>query len=264
MAEAARRLRISGGELSKRVADLEHRIKHQLVDRSTGHPLLNDRGLAFYAAASDITQRLDVMERELDALSNMKRVTIAADLRLFATEAAQQAYELGELGGYEVTLIDGNNKTVIDKLADGSAHMAFLCLQKPLPNITCTELVREELVILSPSTHPLARHNTVTFSQLGNHELIGHPDLGLPKPGKTDDYQFAVVTENFYMAAELTATLSFPTVVPESVALATGREPLTKVVRLREVVTVGRYKVDLMRKTKSIVIEDEAEMTGSR
>lgn len=173
---AERRLHTSQPSLSRQIKDLEDQVGADLLVRSARGVTLTEAGKVFFDHA-----RL--------ALSQVDAAVAAARK---AAQPGKQRFAMGFLTGQEmswlpeamhilraelpnidVTVSSDYSPDLADAVARGQLDLAFLRAE-PDYDLTYQPVTQEPLVVLMPSDHRLASHQTIR-----PQDLVGEPFIGM-------------------------------------------------------------------------------------
>ncbi|MBA0050369.1 LysR family transcriptional regulator [Streptomyces sp. AJS327] len=156
---AAQREHVAQPSLSQQIRALERELGAQLIHRARGHIALTDAGEALLPLARRILADAETARREVQevALLRRGRVRLGAPPSLCASlvpdvlRAFHDAYPAVELAVHE----DGS-QDLVRVLAAGELDLALVITPLPGqgPALTTTELLSEELVVVSPTDGP--------------------------------------------------------------------------------------------------------------
>jgi LysR family hydrogen peroxide-inducible transcriptional activator len=175
---AATALQTVQSNISSHIARLEKELGVQLVDRHGG--TLTEEGMAVLERARRITAELEAACADVAALRH--EVSGTARIGMIGTTARWLAPLLLDRMAVlhpDVRLVisDGTSATLEPHLAAGSLDSAVVNLPQSSPELIERPLFDEDLVLLVPSSHPLAGRNQVQIDELDGTPLL------LPAPG---------------------------------------------------------------------------------
>ncbi|MEV6228844.1 LysR substrate-binding domain-containing protein [Saccharopolyspora shandongensis] len=171
--KAAATLHVTQGAVSHAVNGLERELGVGLVRRGRGGASATDAGARVAEHARAVLARLRAAEDEVLAMRGLR----AGRLRVGSFTSASTRLLPGLLAAYrrqhpdvEVTLREGNDLQTRDLLADGEVDVAFVVL--PADGHDVIALAEDELVLVVPESHRLARHRVVPLAELVPEPLI--------------------------------------------------------------------------------------------
>ena len=175
---AATRLHTVQSNVSAHVARLERELGATLVDRAAGR--LTGEGEAVVARARRIQAELDALVADVSSA----RDEVAGNVRLgvIATTGRWLLPPLlGAVGSrysrVRVAVLEGNTTSLVPQLVAGALDIAVVNLPIDDPDATVEVLFEEDLVLVAPAAHVLARRRELTLDELAEHPLL------LPPPG---------------------------------------------------------------------------------
>ncbi|HEY8521573.1 MAG TPA: LysR substrate-binding domain-containing protein [Gammaproteobacteria bacterium] len=172
---AAARLRTAQPSLSQQIRRLEESVGVALLDRSRHHVMLTDAGRVFLQQAKDILARVEHSRRlaKQAAAGRAGEVAVgtfpSADVRIVPALRALAAERLPD-----VRLVL-HSKYALDSVAglqSGALDVAFVRGPLEVPGLESVEIMREQLVIVLPSHHPLARRKRIPVQSLDDLPCI--------------------------------------------------------------------------------------------
>jgi DNA-binding transcriptional LysR family regulator len=163
--------------LSQQIRKLEDEVGVALVERTTRHVSLTEAGQLLVVRARRILAELDSAHSEMEALRGIDRghVTIGAihtmgpiDLSLALAEFHAR-YPHVALSVREQTSEENAELLRIDEL-----DLAFLSVTERVESheLGLHQLISEELLVLLPIDHALARHEEVRMAELAHEQFI--------------------------------------------------------------------------------------------
>ncbi|MBT2388472.1 LysR family transcriptional regulator [Streptomyces sp. ISL-1] len=152
---AAERVHVSQPSLSQQVRALEKELGAELFSRARGNIALTDAGEALLPLARRILADADTARHEVQELVQLRRGRV----RLGATpslctgllpDALRTFHDLHP--GIQLLIEESGSHDLVRELARGSLDLALIVLPLPpaSPALTTVELLREELVVVSP------------------------------------------------------------------------------------------------------------------
>jgi LysR family hca operon transcriptional activator len=172
---AAARLRTAQPSLSQQIRQLEKSVGVKLLDRSRHHVILTDAGRIFLQQSKDVLARLEHARRlaKQAADGHAGELSVgtfpSADVSILPGLRPLVAERLPELrlilhSKYAIESIAGLQTGVLD--------VAFVRGPLDVEDLESVELLREPLVIVLPSHHPLARRKRIPVQSLDDLPCI--------------------------------------------------------------------------------------------
>ncbi|GCD96145.1 LysR family transcriptional regulator [Embleya hyalina] len=169
---AAEDLRVAQPSVSRTIARLEKGLGVPLFDRRGRRVRLNAAGAAFLRRVDRALGELDDGRRELADIAGLGHghVTVAAETLLSVTEVL--ARFRAERPGVDVRLLQANADAMVRHLGEREVDVCFASQPLVGPALVSVELVREEVLLAVPATHPLARRERVAVAELAGEPLV--------------------------------------------------------------------------------------------
>ncbi len=174
---AARALHTVQSNVSTHVARLERELDAVLVDRRTGE--LTAEGEVVVLRALRVKAELQAIPADVSALRDDIRGTVRFGIigttGRWLVPALLSALKKS-FPGVHLVVVDATTTGLLPQLQSGQLTMAVLNLPLSEPELASEPLFDEERIIISPTDHPLAKHERVTLSQLAKHEIVLPPE----------------------------------------------------------------------------------------
>ncbi len=170
--------------ISAQIRALEDEVGAKLFDRSGGKVALTAAGKLFQKYAEDT---LESRRRMVEALGEMEReprgeIIVGANegtcLYVLPEVFAHFKKQYGSVG---ITVKRSNSTKVLENIIDNSVDFGVVSLPVHDNRLTVVQIHRDELVVISAPSHPLARMKQVTLAEVVKFPLL------LPKAGRTRD-----------------------------------------------------------------------------
>ncbi|MCX4820861.1 LysR substrate-binding domain-containing protein [Streptomyces sp. NBC_01142] len=153
--QAAERVHVAQPSLSQQIRALEKELGAELFSRARGNITLTDAGEALLPLARRILADADTARHEVQELAQLRRGRV----RLGATpslctgllpDVLRTFHDLHP--GIELLIEESGSHDLVRELARGSLDLALIVLPLPAssPALTTVELLREDLVVVSP------------------------------------------------------------------------------------------------------------------
>jgi len=170
--------------ISAQIRALEEEIGARLFDRTGGKVSLTAAGKVFLKYAEEA---LDDKKGIITALAEMERVP-RGEIVVSANEATCLhilpevfAQFKKQYTNVAVSVIRAERARILETVNDNTVDFGVVSMPVDDNRLTVVPIHRDELVLILPPVHPLARKRTVTLE-----EVVGYPLL-LPKVGRTRD-----------------------------------------------------------------------------
>lgn len=172
---AAARLRTAQPSLSQQIRQLEKSVGAQLLDRSRHHVALTNAGRIFLRQARDILARVEHARRLAKQASDGRAGDLSvgtfpsAEIKILPALRPMIAANLPDL-----RLILHSKYTMghVEGLKSGELDVAFMRGPVEVDGLDSIELMQEEIVVLLPSHHALARRKRIPVASLDDLPCI--------------------------------------------------------------------------------------------
>lgn len=175
LTEGARRFGISLAAASKRIAELEARVGTPLLARSKRGVLPTPAGQTLQRHAIELVARLEQLAL---SMADFHR-GIEGHLRLWANASAFARFLPTTLAAYaaahpaiRIDLEDVFSEEAAEAVAGGTAELAVIGENTPAGGLQTLVCDVDELVLVVPAAHPLARQAAVPFVQTLEHDFV--------------------------------------------------------------------------------------------
>lgn len=175
LTEGARRYGISLAAASKRIAELEARVGTPLLERSKRGVVATPAGQTLQRHAIELVARLEQLAL---SMADFHR-GIEGHLRLWANASAFARFLPTTLAAYsaahpniKIDLEDVFSEEAAEAVAGGTAELAVIGENTPAQGLDTLVCDVDELVLVVPPAHPLARRSPVPFAQALEHDFV--------------------------------------------------------------------------------------------
>jgi LysR family hca operon transcriptional activator len=224
---AEKRLHTAQPSLSRQIRDLEREVGVELLIRSPHGTELTAAGRAFLDHA-----RLSLNQAEAAAEAARRAAQPAKPIFSIGFLTGQEANWLphapgilqDELPNIEIKVSSGFSTNLGDDLQRGKLDVAFL-RREPKPDLEYKLVRKEDLVVILPNDHPLAKNKAVDPHDLPKDAFIGISDVApllraairgyLKRSGV--EIAPAVEIDNYSMAISLVTSTGGVAMLPESI-----------------------------------------------
>jgi LysR family hca operon transcriptional activator len=172
---AAANLRTAQPSLSQQIRQLEKAVGAPLLDRSRHHVALTNAGRVFLRQARDILARVEHARRLARQAAEGRAGDMSvgtfpsADIRILPALRPLVAAHLPDL---RLILHSKYTMGPVEGLKSGELDVAFMRGPLEVEGLDSVELLREEIVILLPSHHALARRKRIPVASLDDLPCI--------------------------------------------------------------------------------------------
>jgi len=170
--------------ISSQIRALEEEVGARLLDRSGGKVAVTAAGKVFQRYAEETLEQRRIM---LVALAEMHRVprgeiVVSANegtcLHILPEVFAEFKRQYPKVG-VNVKRLEHNK--ILEAIIENSCDFGIVSMPVPDKRLTVVPIHRDELVVITPPDHPLARRPKVTIAEVVQYPLL------LPKVGRTRD-----------------------------------------------------------------------------
>lgn len=176
IAAAAEREHIVASAVSKRISELEIALDTQLLQRSNKGIQPTEAGTALMSLARGILHELDDVYMQMKEYSSGTRGYV----RVFANISAITQFLPSELNCFlekhpqvEVHLEEKISSVIVKSVAESVADIGIFTLGTHARNVEIIPYSADELVLITPREHPLAKKESVTFSETLDFNFVG-------------------------------------------------------------------------------------------
>jgi LysR family transcriptional regulator, transcription activator of glutamate synthase operon len=176
--QAALDLHIAQSALSQQIRRLERELGVELLRRTTRRVDVTEAGELVLARARRALAEADAARADLDALEGLARGT----LRLGGLPPVGRVHPAALIAefsrahpGVAITVREDVAFRLLGQLRDGSLDLVMALVDpEELDGLEGLRLLDEELVVIAPPDHPLARAKRVRVERLAGEALVTH------------------------------------------------------------------------------------------
>ena len=172
---AAEDLGVSQPAVSFQIRALEERIGQRLLDRSGRRVTLTDAGRVVDTHARRLLALEEEMLRDVAGLSDH----LSGPLLLGSSTGPGELLLPHLLGGFkrdnpevEVSLVVQDTQTVCDRVLDDEIELGVVGAARPHRGLVFEPFVRDELVVICPPGHALAKRKRIALADLAAQPII--------------------------------------------------------------------------------------------
>jgi DNA-binding transcriptional LysR family regulator len=174
--QAALDLHVAQSALSQQVARLERELGVELLRRTTRRVEVTEAGQLVLARARRVLAEADGVRADLDALQGLVQGT----LRLGGVPPVGPVHPVALIAdfthahpGVAITVREDVAFTLLGQLRDGDLDLVMALVDpEALDGLEGVRLLDEELVLIAPLDHPLARAKQVRVERLAGEPLV--------------------------------------------------------------------------------------------
>lgn len=172
---AGQQLHLSQSAVSRQILLLEEELHEQLFLRMGRKIRITPAGTTLLGLSHRMFEDLErtrasILESQ-NAVSGTLRLVGGMTVCLYVFPALLKAFRR-EHPGVEVKLTPGATPRLIRQLRSGTADLGLLTLPVDDPNLVSLPVMREELLLVTAPTHPLARKKVVTPQDLVRQPFV--------------------------------------------------------------------------------------------
>ncbi|QCP51919.1 LysR family transcriptional regulator [Trinickia violacea] len=163
------------GAASKRIADLEAAVGTELFERHSRGITLTAAGDALQRHAQRILNDVDQLSADLSDYA----AGVVGVVRLWANTSAITQFLPAEIAAFtaanpeiRIELEEQNSEQVALAVVDGQADFGILADQMPTLGLQTTFYRRDQLVLVVPTSHPLARRKSISFDEALDFDFV--------------------------------------------------------------------------------------------
>jgi LysR family transcriptional activator of glutamate synthase operon len=176
---AAMREHIAQPALSQQLRRLEDELGVVLVERTTRRVTITEAGELLVARARRIMTEVEAAHAELEASKGIRtgRVRVGAMHTMGPIDVSLALAIFHErYPGVELTVREQSSEELAEMLRDDALDLAFLSVTERVEShgLALHQLVSEELVVLLPPHHRLARRRRLRMAELQDQEFISY------------------------------------------------------------------------------------------
>jgi DNA-binding transcriptional LysR family regulator len=205
---ATQKLHVSQPAVSRQIRDLEDELGVQLFERTGKAVNLTDAGRLFLKEARAVLERTDEAVRNVRAFAQAgetePHVGYTPALRSQIVSPALHTFQQA-MPNVHVKLHDWTSEKIVTGLRDGRLQLAFVVRPSKrgaFHGLRFEELLREQVHLAVPPTHPLAQRRSVSLADAAREPFVGLTPEDFP------DY-------NAYLASIFAPVKNKPRVIEE-------------------------------------------------
>ena len=205
---ATQKLHVSQPAVSRQIRDLEDELGVQLFERTGKAVNLTDAGRLFLKEARAVLERTDEAVRNVRAFAQAGETELHVGytpaLRSQIVSPALHTFQQA-MPDVHVKLHDWTSEKIVTGLRDGRLQLAFVVRPSKrgaFHGLRFEELLREQVHLAVPPTHPLAQRRSVSLADAAREPFVGLTPEDFP------DY-------NAYLASIFAPVKNKPRVIEE-------------------------------------------------
>jgi DNA-binding transcriptional LysR family regulator len=173
--QAAEELEISQPAVSFQIRALEERLGHRLLDRSGRRIAITEAGEVAYRYAKRLIGLEAELQREMQELGD----TVSGRLVLGSSTGPGEVVLPRLLGAFsrlhpevQVSLVVLDTQSVCERVLDDELEIGFVGAARPQRGLVYEPFMRDELVAIVPTDHPLAERGSIDLDELVRQPMI--------------------------------------------------------------------------------------------
>lgn len=175
--KASEELNVSQPTLSYAIGKLEQELGLYLFDRKGKNVELTKYGRYYYEQLTPLLLDLNALTEKVKRFASTSEghIDIAYNAPLsreFIPKNVRAFLDQSENKGLSIHLHQTSSRKMIEGLSDGYLDVGF-CMRVPSPGfITYVPILKEEILVITPLEHPLARKASVSLKELESYPMI--------------------------------------------------------------------------------------------
>jgi DNA-binding transcriptional LysR family regulator len=178
---AAEKLHVTQPSISAQIRSLETFLGHRLLERGGGKVTLTAAGRVFEPFAEDCLSRLNHVRLTLADLERLPRgsLTVSANdsTALYVLPSFFRKFKR-QYPRVSLNIVRAERSKTLEFVLNREVEFGVVSLPVKDPRIHVEIIHKDELVLVVPTTHPLASQESVTVPQVAKHGLL------IPKQGR--------------------------------------------------------------------------------
>jgi DNA-binding transcriptional LysR family regulator len=176
---AAAREHVAQPALSQQIRKLEEEVGVALVERTTRKVSITEAGELLVARARRILSECSAARAELEALRGILtgHVSVGAMHTMGPVDVSLALAIFHQRHpGVELTVLEQSSEELAEMLRDDVLDLAYLSVTERIEShgLGLHQLVSEEIVVILPQSHPLAKRSGVQMSELAGEQFISY------------------------------------------------------------------------------------------
>jgi DNA-binding transcriptional LysR family regulator len=175
LTRGAHRCNLAPSSVSARIRELEEAFGTPLLERQPRGVQATAAGIVMAEHARRCVAQLEQMHADLFPFSQ----GVTGRVTLFANNNAITSFLPDDLAVFfkahpsvRITLEERNSNHIVAAVAEGRADVGIIAMDADHPLLEFFPYRKDELVLLVPAEHPLAKHRRVHFAECLSHPFI--------------------------------------------------------------------------------------------
>lgn len=185
--QAAQELNISQPSLSYAISSLEAELGTYLFEKQGRNVVLTKYGRFYLEYVEEALDKLELGEKKLRQITsstkgNIDIAYVAPLAASYIPKTARGFLEYGNNKGITFTFRQGITSDLIRGLKSSKYDVIFCSYVDNEPDIVLEKIIEDELVIIAPHDHPLAKHDSIDLKDIEPYpQVVYNKESGLGK-----------------------------------------------------------------------------------
>jgi DNA-binding transcriptional LysR family regulator len=170
---AAERIHRTQPAVSQQVKRLERELGHRLIDRSSGKPTA--AGERAYEQGRRLLQDAESLQREITeldpALHRPLRVGTSDTTALYFLPEIVRSFARA-MPDTRLEIVNRPSESIAEQVSQGELDLGIVTLPAEARGLEALDLFRQDLVLVAPTGHALARRKQLTLAALKNEPFL--------------------------------------------------------------------------------------------
>ncbi|MCD7893702.1 MAG: LysR family transcriptional regulator [Erysipelotrichaceae bacterium] len=173
MSQAAKNLYISQPTISQKIQEIEDEYHIKLFQRTHKTLLISEEGTSFLKYSTKILNELDEMDDYFLNNNVNKTIRLGATLTVGCTIIPQLLKEIQlKYPNINIQITIDNTQYIENLLLENKLDIGIVEGDIRNPKIIKEPIIQDQLVFISPSSHPLTKYKIIQTSQLAQYPFI--------------------------------------------------------------------------------------------
>lgn len=240
--KAAEKLSLSQPAISFQIKSLEKKYGQPLIDRTSQQLNLTPAGEILYAQARKILRLQQELEEELSSLSG----EVKGQLNIGASTIPGE-YILPNLISIfrkqcpkvKISIEIGDSRDIVRKVLEQEIGLGLVGTIFPNPRLSYQKLVSDELVLIAPPAHPLAKEKRVSLKEATKYPfLIREAGSGTLKTFQQELEKQGISLKELEVVIELGSTQAILTAVEAGLGVSVVSRWAARPAALSKLITI--------------------------
>ena len=173
--KASTKLYIAQSAVSIAIRKLEDELDLKLFIRNNKRVELTAEGTALLRHANIIMAQTEDAKLELAEMGDLKRGEVKLGVPAMLASYFFPTYLVAfkkQHPDIKITIIDEGTKLIRQHLEQGTIDMGIISMDEPIEDIESHPILHEEMLLCLSRSHPLAKRQTIKFSELKDQRFI--------------------------------------------------------------------------------------------